>query len=341
MKSSIQQFLTLAEEPRFKGWPLVPGSIANGSKIDFFGSTVTYQLLVDGEVNNYTSIIRSFGWAVVFGVTKDNEVITLCQWKPGVNQASWELPPGGIGKLPSGTPIETITELTIASFLKETGYGNGNWKPLGKVMIETGKYRGASIDDHGLPAYMFLATDLEKIADARNPEKNEIMETIMVPLNEFPAVLESGLFTEASAVPCAHKALDVLAKRNARVEVGSLKLESQDTRRTISELNYTNGSCALLDVHDGSKPLGQHYHKNKTETFLVVQGSGTVRTAEVDDEGMIIGDVMVTSLTKNSVVVIPPMHTHRFDLEIGTSMVMISSTPFDPDDMLACPINVE
>jgi hypothetical protein len=33
------------------------------------------------------------------------------------------------------------------------------------------------------------------------------METIMVPLGEFPEVLKSGLFVEESAVVCAYKAL--------------------------------------------------------------------------------------------------------------------------------------
>ena len=74
-------------------------------------------------------------------------------------------------------------------------------------MIETGKYRGAGPDDHGLPAHLFLATDLQWMQDARKPNPNEIMETLMVPLGEFSKVLKSGLFVEESAVVCAYKAL--------------------------------------------------------------------------------------------------------------------------------------
>ena len=210
MTDSVKKFLALAQEDRFKGWPMVPGSLKHGDKIPFFGSTINYQLETDKGIEDYTSIIRSFGWAVVMGLTEDNEVITLIQWKPGLNRESWEFPPGGIGKLDSSATPEEIQDKTIAAFLKETGYGNGNWSSLGKVCIESGKYRGASVDDHGLYAHLFLATGLQKVADARKPEANEIMETIMVPLEEMWSVLESGLFVETSAVACAYKAMCAL-----------------------------------------------------------------------------------------------------------------------------------
>ncbi len=54
---------------------------------------------------------------------------------------------------------------------------------------------------------MFLAQDLIWKAAARSPNPNEIMETLMVPLNEFWAVIESGNFREVSALPCAMLAL--------------------------------------------------------------------------------------------------------------------------------------
>ena len=212
MKTSdvLKRYLEISSQAKFRGWPIVPGSMTKGPTIPFFGSTLNYKLETPKGEEEYTSIIRSFGWAVAFGVTKDGQVITLIQWKPGVNQASWELPPGGIGKLQEGTSIEQIAAKTEASFLKETGYGNGKWTLLGDVTIETGKYRGVGPDDHGLPAYLYLAEGLELIAEARNPEPNEIIETLMVPIDEFREVLASGLFTETSAVACAYKALEKL-----------------------------------------------------------------------------------------------------------------------------------
>ena len=203
---AVEKFRKLSTQKRFKGWPLV-GTPELGQKIPYFGTTLNYRLKTGNGAEDYTSILRHFGWAVTFGVNADLDVVTLCQWKPGVNRASWELPPGGIGKIDPSATIDEITEKTKQAYLKETGLGSGNWKYLGHIMIETGKYRGAGPDDHGLKAHLFIAEDLERLQDARKPNPNEIMKTLMVPLDEFRTVLDSGLFVEESAVPCAYKAL--------------------------------------------------------------------------------------------------------------------------------------
>jgi hypothetical protein len=209
--TAISRFRALAAEPRFRGWPLV-GDYRPGEKIPFFGQQLHYTLRTGNGDEDYTSLIRHFGWCVTFGITTEKKVITLVQWKPGANQAGWELPPGGIGKIAPGASLAEITDKTREIYLKETGYGQGDWSYLGKVLIETGKYRGAGPDDHGLPAHLFLAEGLIRQADARQPNRNEIIETLEVPLEEFPEVLASGLFVEASAVPCALLALMRLGK---------------------------------------------------------------------------------------------------------------------------------
>lgn len=205
-KGSVADFIALSAQKRFSGWPVV-GQATLGEKIPFFGQTLSYKLRTGNGVEEYTSIIRNFGWAVCFGVTKDNKVITLVQWKPGVNTASWELPPGGIGRIDPGVFKEEILATTKAVYLKETGFGSGDWSYLGNGMVETGKYRGAGPNDHGLPAHFFLATGLERQADARQPNRNEIMETLFVPIEEFDEVIDSGLFNEVSALTCALLAL--------------------------------------------------------------------------------------------------------------------------------------
>jgi len=107
--SAIEKFKELATEERFKGWPLT-GAAEIGPKIPFFGSAFNYKLKTGNGVEDYTSILRHFGWAVVLGIanlqdnvypntTFDRHMVTLVQCKLGVNRASWELPPGGIGKI--------------------------------------------------------------------------------------------------------------------------------------------------------------------------------------------------------------------------------------------------
>ncbi|MFA6524245.1 MAG: hypothetical protein WC264_02635 [Candidatus Paceibacterota bacterium] len=201
-----KKFLKIANQAKFNGWPLV-GEYRLGTKIPFFGQTLDYDLATPTGIQDYHSILRYFGWSVVFGVTTENKVITIIQWKPGTNMANWELSPGGIGKISPEATQEEITEKTKSSFLKETGYGDGIFKYLGHVIIESGKYRGAGPNDHGLPAHLFLATGLIKKQKARNPEPNEIIEILEVPIEEFLEVLNSELFVETSAVACSYKAL--------------------------------------------------------------------------------------------------------------------------------------
>jgi hypothetical protein len=210
--SAVNRFFAIAQQEQFKGWPLV-GEPELGAKIPFFGQALNYRLQTGNGVEDYTSIIRHFGWVVVFGVVQHDgvpQVITLVQWKPGVNCASWELPPGGIGKIAPDASLDEIEQKTRETFLRETGYGGGDFEHLGHVMIETGKFRGAGPDDHGLPAHLYLATGLQQMQAARSPNPNEIMETLLVPLEEFPQVLASDYFTETSAVACAFKALHTL-----------------------------------------------------------------------------------------------------------------------------------
>ena len=202
----VHNFKKIACQQKYKGWPLV-GDYRFGEKIPFFGQELAYTLRTGNGDESYHSFIRHFGWVVVFGVNRCGNVLTIVQWKPGVNEASWEFPPGGIGKIASGATDAEIMQKTQEIYLRETGYGNGKWEKLGQILIETGKYRGASPNDHGLPAHLIIATDLEKIQDSRQLNRNEIMETLEVPLGEFREVIESGLFKEATAVPCALLAL--------------------------------------------------------------------------------------------------------------------------------------
>jgi hypothetical protein len=211
MKSSIERFAEIAAEPRFRGWPLV-GEIEYGPKIQFFGEAIHYRLETGNGIEEYWSLLRHFGWVVVFGVAPENMVPTLVQWKPGVNRASWELAPGGIGRVkPDIAPTELLAKAQ-EFYLRETGYAGGDWSYLGHTLIETGKFRGAGPDDHGLPAHMYLATGIEKKADARKPNANEVMELLEVSLDEFDGIIDSGLFVETSAHSCALLSLRRLRK---------------------------------------------------------------------------------------------------------------------------------
>lgn len=212
MRNAVERFREIASRPEFAGWPRV-GEYKLGEKIPFFGQVLHYQLQTPTKIEDYASILRHFGWSVCFGVTTEGNVITNIQWKPGINGVEWGLSPGGIGRVgPSASP-EEVLEKTQGFFLKETGYGGGAWTYLDHTMVDSGKFRGAGPNDHGLPAHMFLAVDLEKRQEPQ-PLPNEIMDKLHVPLLEFDEILDlrPRLFKEVSAVACAYAALWELRK---------------------------------------------------------------------------------------------------------------------------------
>lgn len=191
-----------------QGWPIL--SQCELTEIPYYGRVFEEQRLVSGTEESFYPIIRQFGWSMVFGVTSEkNEVLTLIQWKHGINQAEWRLPPGGIGEVSEDADITTILNKTREAYLQETGYQGAGWTYLGPMIIESGKYRGATLDSHGFAAHLWLADNLEEVAKP-NPPAGDVYEILPVPVREFSRILDSGLFVEESSLVCAYKALTAL-----------------------------------------------------------------------------------------------------------------------------------
>jgi oxalate decarboxylase/phosphoglucose isomerase-like protein (cupin superfamily) len=95
------------------------------------------------------------------------------------------------------------------------------------------------------------------------------------------------------------------------------------------------------------KPLGQHFHELKAETFVCIAGEGgtvwVARAERIDEgRGRIIGQVTQIEFVPGTVVYVPPYCTHCFRLKKGTKMICFSSEPFNEinKDMVFCPIEV-
>lgn len=157
---------------------------------------------------------------------------------------------------------------------------------------------------------------------------------------------EAGLFAfnrkrlvEGKVFPSIIDLYDHVFPVQEEVECGSLKIVLPiDPRRDICEFNLGGSAFQDFIIKDASKPLGQHFHGEKFEIFCILEGGGTIRTARVNAEGKIIGEIKKFEVGPGSVIRIPPYHTHRFDLAIGTRFVAFSSKPFDPGDMITAPI---
>jgi len=99
-------------------------------------------------------------------------------------------------------------------------------------------------------------------------------------------------------------------------------LVSEDHRRALYELG-AGGNWAVLKVVivKAVTSIGNHYHKNKRELFLLLEGRGNV-----------IIDGKSTSITKNSSILIEPMQMHSFILDVGSVLLCLASKDHDPTD---------
>ena len=115
--------------------------------------------------------------------------------------------------------------------------------------------------------------------------------------------------------------------------VGTLLEVHRDARRAIAEYNALDTSFSVQRFSvTGHEPLGNHYHKQKSETFVIASGFGVVVLASVNGNGEILGIVKRHRIVPGSVVHVPAMTAHAFVFTTDSAeMFCFSSTAFDKD----------
>lgn len=234
-------------------------------------------------------------------------------------------------------PNETKEEAAVRNFKRETGLeiSQNRFRQVA-VLDYRWKYRAQSPQEIGchMVAFTFSVelTAAELASLSGNLENKEYeKETGLFAFNREQLVGE-GVF------PAILDLYDHLFAGQEEVECGPLNLVSSDTRRDIREFQFSGSAFQDFLIKDASKPLGQHFHRDKFEIFYFLEGDGVVQTARVDAMGVTVGEIERFEVRPGSVIRIPPMHTHRFDLSLNTRFVAFSSKPFDPNDMISCPI---
>lgn len=101
-----------------------------------------------------------------------------------------------------------------------------------------------------------------------------------------------------------------------------LKLVSEDERRKLSE--FGNGGnwkvCKVLEFKQDAW-VGNHYHKNKDEMFLLIDGAGV----------FVIGENTFIKQAPYSVLVSAGQY-HAFKLDKGSVLICLASQEHDPKD---------
>ncbi len=94
----------------------------------------------------------------------------------------------------------------------------------------------------------------------------------------------------------------------------------EDDRRKLIEWDGGVVSKALIARRVCT--VGDHYHRNKEERFLLLKGAATI----------IIGDDFSEKVFAPFEFTVPVNTYHRFELRKGTILLCVCSGLFDPDD---------
>lgn len=135
-------------------------------------------------------------WINVFGITSDNEVILVKQYRHGIQKVVLELPSGCIDEQDKSPLAAAKREL-----LEETGYSGNNFTETCIV--------SANPANHNNQTHCYLATDLKKTSEISLDEGEEI-ETVLVPFNDFITMFKENKFDQALHVSSIFYALQYL-----------------------------------------------------------------------------------------------------------------------------------
>ena len=94
----------------------------------------------------------------------------------------------------------------------------------------------------------------------------------------------------------------------------------EDDRRTLTSIPYNDGELKVI-VTKKECILGNHFHKKKTEEFILVRGYG---------RAIVNGHEIVMSPKK--MLKIKPGDIHTFFLSKNSILVCVCSHPYDKHD---------
>lgn len=155
--------------------------------------------LPDGSVKDPYFVLERPDAAIIFPLTREGEVVLVRQYRPPLERMELGLPAGLVEE---GEEPEAAARRELA---EETGYSGGEWEPLGSLASSP------SLKDNW--AYLYLARGVELTA-APDPDEHELVETVRVPVEELPALIQDGEIVSSSGVAAVMLALERL--REAR-----------------------------------------------------------------------------------------------------------------------------
>ena len=134
-------------------------------------------------------------WVTIIGLTKQNDVLLIRQYRHGARDIIWEWPGGGVED--AEEPIDAAKRV----LLEETGYTSDNIIEVGKVSPNPASHTNLM--------FAYLALDVQKICDQDLDETEEI-DVFPTPLDEVILMAKNGKLIQSLHVSTLFFALQHL-----------------------------------------------------------------------------------------------------------------------------------
>jgi ADP-ribose pyrophosphatase len=150
-------------------------------------------VLPSGQIIDDYYLWEGNHFVMVFGLTKNEQVVLVRQYKHGAQDIVVELPAGVIDDSDDDPLAAAVRELR-----EETGYEAEAYTCLAKLFIASAK--ATTI------AYLYLATGLELVTSPQ-PDSQETIESLHVSLPELVQMIDAGEILDVNSVATTFLAL--------------------------------------------------------------------------------------------------------------------------------------
>ncbi|MDZ4695484.1 MAG: NUDIX hydrolase [Deltaproteobacteria bacterium] len=123
-------------------------------------------------------------WVNVVAITRQQEVVLIRQYRPGLAGVHFELPAGFV----DAADKDDFEQAARRELLEETGFGGGSWQPLCQLAPNPAMQNNFS--------HSFVARDVEIIANP-NPEATEDLRVHLIPNHAVLELIDSGQVAQA------------------------------------------------------------------------------------------------------------------------------------------------
>lgn len=138
--------------------------------------------LPDGRINDHYYVLEYPDWVNMVGITEQNELLVIKQYRHGAGMLSLEIP---AGTMESG---ENPVDAAIREMLEETGYAFDHIEEIATLY--------ANPATSGNVTYTYLMTGGRKVQEQALDDHEEI-DVYLVPLPEAKKMLLDNKFSQA------------------------------------------------------------------------------------------------------------------------------------------------